>query len=355
MLPSMRNNNISGNKLLREALRALRRRLPSGWEADLESESGASDVNHYFRVAAPNRNMGRLAVDVKRRLEPRGVIELEARLRGRSGKEPRLIIAPYLSPAVRERLGEASLGFLDLTGNARIELRKPGLFIEGKGADIDPNRQARPSRSLRGAKAGRIVRLLIDLQEPPGVRQIAEQTDVDPGYVSRVLGLLDREALIERQGRGRITNVDWPRLLRRWAEEAPLESRGEKRSCLEPRGMSALQSRLKAVDERYAITGTLAAMRIVPIAPPRLAVLYVEDLERAASELDLRPAETGANVLLIEPVDGCAFSRTTKEDDLVFAATSQVAADLLTSPGRGPQEADELIDWMSRSEEAWRG
>jgi hypothetical protein len=351
----MRNNAISDNRVLREALQVFRGRLPPDWKADLESKPNASAVDAYFRVAAPNRKVGRLAVEVKRRLEPRGVVELAARRNALSRKEPGLVIAPYLSPAVRERLGEASLGFLDLTGNARIELREPGLFIESKGADTDPNRQARPSRSLRGAKAGRIVRLLVDSREPLGVRKIAEHADVDPGYVSRVLALLDREALIERQGRGRITNVDWPRLLRRWAEEAPLESRGEQRSCLEPRGLSALQSRLKGFDERYAITGTLAAIRIVPIAPPRLAVLYIDDLERAASELNLRSVENGANVLLIQPADAGAFTRTTKENGLVFAAISQVAADLLTSPGRGPQEAEELIEWMSRNEGKWRG
>lgn len=103
-----------------------------------------------------------LAVEVKRRLEPRGVVQIAARWRALSRKEPGLVVAPYLSSAVRERLEEASLGFLDLTGNARIELREPGLFIEGKRADTVHNRGARPSRSLRGAKAGRIVRLLVD-------------------------------------------------------------------------------------------------------------------------------------------------------------------------------------------------
>ena len=37
-----------------------------------------------------------------------------------------------------------------------------------------------------------------------------------------------------------------------------------------------------------------------------------------------------------------------------YAAPSQVAADLLTSPGRGPAEGEELIQWMQANEEAWR-
>lgn len=355
LLPNMGNNDNSGNKLLRMGLQSLRERLPTGWALVLLPETSTSPVDGYYQVTAPNRDTGRLAVEAKRRLEPRGVVELAARFREFSGDEPRIIVSPYLSPAVRERLDEASFGFLDLTGNIHIELDKPGLFIEAKGADTDPDRKARPFRSLRGAKAGRIVRLLVDSKEPPGVRQIAEQTGVNPGYVSRVLALLDREALIERRGRGQITKVDWPRLLRRWAEEAPLESRGIQFSCLDPRGLSALESGLKAFGGCYAVTGALAASRFAPIAPPRLATVFVEDAERAVSELGLRTVETGANVLLIKPGDAGVFTGATERDGLVFAAVSQVAADLLTSPGRGPQEAEALIDWMSRNEEAWRG
>lgn len=76
---------------------------------------------------------------------------------------------------------------------------------------------------------------------------------------------------------------------------------------------------------------------------------------RATSELELRSTDSGANVLLIEAVDAGSFAGAAREDGIAFAAASQVAADLLTSPGRGPQEAEELIDWMTRNEDAWRG
>jgi hypothetical protein len=35
-------------------------------------------------------------------------------------------------------------------------------------------------------------------------------------------------------------------------------------------------------------------------------------------------------------------------------ALSQVAADLLTSPGRGPNEAEALMEWMRNNEDSWR-
>ncbi|MCB9656896.1 MAG: hypothetical protein H6726_04530 [Sandaracinaceae bacterium] len=155
-------------------------------------------------------------------------------------------------------------------------------------------------------------------------------------------------------GRGQLASVDWPALLRRWAQDAPLESRGNVSSFLDPRGLPALLARLPRAKERYAVTGGLAAAALAPIAPPRLAVIWVRDAAEAAAQLDLRPASSGANVLLVEPTDDGVFEGATQRDEVWYAAPSQVAADLLTSPGRGPAEGDELIQWMQANEEAWR-
>ena len=175
-----------------------------------------------------------------------------------------------------------------------------------------------------------------------------------PGYVSRVLTHLDSEALVTRVGHGRLASVDWPALLRRWAQDAPLESRGDVLSFLEPRGLPALVARLPQSKERYAVTAGLAAAAFAPIAPPRLAVIWMHDAAESAAHLGLRPAPAGANVLLIEPSDDGVFQGATQREGVWYAAPSQVAADLLTSPGRGPAEGEELIQWMQANEEAWR-
>jgi hypothetical protein len=202
--------------------------------------------------------------------------------------------------------------------------------------------------------AARVVRGLLDSKKPPGVRELAMRAGVDPGYVSRVLALLDREALIKRRGRGRVVKVDWVRLLRRWANDAPLASRGTQALYLEPRGLTALESKLAKLETDYAITGTLAAMRVAPLAPPRLATVYVEDMRGFVQELDLRPAETAGNVLLIEPNDPQVAVAPIEERGLRYVAVSQAAAELVTGPGRGPEAAEELIAWMAENEEAWR-
>jgi hypothetical protein len=67
----------------------------------------------------------------------------------------------------------------------------------------------------------------------------------------------------------------------------------------------------------------------------------------------VRETDAGANVLLLRPYDPVVFERTWSEDGLFFAALSQVAADLLTSPGRGPSEGEELLRWMQENVRGW--
>ena len=351
----MRNMSNPDNTVLREAIRELGRRLPLGWSVSapvVDRRSAAVDAT--IEITAPDGRVGRIALEVRARLDPKDVRPVVERAAAVGVNGALVVVARYLGEATRARLREGGVGYLDVTGNVRIVLRAPGLYVETQGASQDPDREARPARSLRGAKAGRIVRVLIDRREPPGVRQLAAMTKIDAGYVSRVLAFLDAEALVTRVGRGRMQSVDWPALLRRWAQEAPLESRGTVSTYLEPRGLAALVARLGKSDARYAVTGGLAAAAFAPIAPARLGIVWLRDAKAAAATLGLRPADAGANVLLVEPADEGAFEGAALRDGVWYAAVSQVAVDLLTSPGRGPAEGEELISWMQANEEKWR-
>lgn len=90
------------------------------------------------------------------------------------------------------------------------------------------------------------------------------------------------------------------------------------------------------------------------MAPARLAVLFVDDAETAARRLELRPVEAGVNVILAEPFDPVVYEQCREQEGIACVALSQNAADLLTSPSRGPNEAEELMDWMEKNEDAWR-
>jgi hypothetical protein len=343
------------NILLREAIRELRRRLPKGWSI-VEPRLGTSNIDAFTKLSAPDRRSAKIAIEARSGLNPKGVDALVQRIRELQAESSVVVVSRYLSPSTRERLRKLDIGYVDLTGNVRLTVQKPGLYIETQGATEDPDRKERPARSLRGPKAGRIVRALVDSKRTLGVREIGAATGIDAGYVSRVLALLESEALITRVGRGKIERVDWPALLQRWAHDAPLESRGEIRTFLEPRGLATLIGRLAKSNEKYAVTGELAASRFISTTSARLASIWVRGAENAARRLALRPTDAGANVILIEPTDDAVFERAVADPDCVsYAAASQIAADLLTSPGRSPAEGERLIAWMRDNEEAWRG
>jgi len=331
---------------MKNAAEILEKRLPEGWKARTLSSSGR------LRIVAPDGRRSELAVLLRNRLAPREVVTL---IREGEGL-PDLVVAPYLSPSVRRRLAEARVGYVDETGNIRLSLTEPGLFIETAGANRDPDPKRRPSRSLAGAKAGRIVRTLCKHKDGWGVREIADATATSPGYVSRLLANLDCEALIERDKRGRVQDVDWRRLIERWAESAPLVSRGRSRYCIAPRGLNAVMAALQGANLQYSVTGSFATQRYASVAPARLLHTYVTSIETFSSEMSLKETDIGANVMLIEPKDASIIEGADiDEKGIRWAPLVQVAADLLTSQGRGPAEGEALLDWMADNEEAWRG
>lgn len=232
-------------------------------------------------------------------------------------------------------------------------ITKPGLFIETTGATSDPS-PLRPQRSLKGAKASRVIRALVEWRPPFRLTEIAARSLVDAGHVSRMLAQLEQEGLLTRMPRGAVTEVNWEELIRRWAQEYTVTKSNAATYMIEPRGLASLLAGLRTTTLRYALTGSVAASMCAAVAPAALAMLYVEDRRAAADELKLRPADSGDNVVLLVPKDPLPFEGTTRQQDLVLAAPSQVAADLLTGPGRSSSEAEAFLDWMKENEDAWR-
>ena len=344
LLPVMCNMSVSDNSIVAAATRVVQERLPPGWVVE---RIDASSSSPHLRITSKEGRSGDVAMSVLARPDPRSARQVPA-------ERPVLVASPYLSRSVREALEAEGASYADHTGNVRFVVDEPGLYIVTSGADANPWPEERRF-SLRGAKAGRVVCALARAIPPMGVRELAAAADTDPGYVSRLLGMLDREALVDRTSRGRVERVDWRKLLIRWSEEAPLESRTVASTWLAPRGHKSLWDGLRAADLRYAVTGSVVAAYLAPVAPTRLASVYVEDPGSAAQSLGLREAEVGANVALLQSEDQAVFERVDERDGLTCATLPLVVADLLSGPGRSPAEAEALMDWMAAHEEDWRG
>jgi hypothetical protein len=313
-------------------------------------------------VKGNNGTVATLAVEARRSFEPRDVDALLSGLArslgSLAGYIPILAVAPWLSPRTQERLEAEGINFVDLTGNALVALDNPTLYLRTYGAQRNPAPTARGRARVRGPRAARLVRLLVDVRPPYGIRELAAASGLTPGYVSELVDALDREALVDRERRGGVRAVDVAGLLRRWAESYDVFATNAASSFLAPAGPAAA---LRALDEKgYAdsvlVTGSFAAVRRAAVAAPALLCVYCRDPAAIAQGLGFLPADpgAGANVALLQPFDDVVWDRTERDGEVAYAAVSQVTVDCLTGNGRMPAEGEALLAWMGEHEDEWR-
>lgn len=360
------NRAIEATELIDEAVARLSAYLPPTWEvarrnqAIVPNSAPPGELDATIDVRSPNGTYATFAVEAKASFLPRDVERLLPalirQLRTLAGNVPLLVVAPWLSNRTQEMLEQQQINYVDLTGNALIHLDNPAVYVRNVGAARNPDPEPRPPARVRGPKAARLVRLLADVRPPYGVRDIAAAAELTPGYVSRLLDTLDREALVDRSRKGEVTSVDVHALLRRWAESYDVLKTNTARRFVAPGGATTVLERLAApeVDAEVAVTGSFAAVRLAPVAGPALLLVYTEEADAVASKLDLLPADEGANVVLLRPFDRVVWDRATRENGVTYAAPSQIAVDCLTGTGRMPAEGEALLSWMEENESNWR-
>lgn len=357
------NTPTRDNELVPAAVAWLRERLPPGWivevapRSELATDNGRPDSAIEIRGT---QSYTTLAVEARRTFGPRDV----DRLLGGLGRTLRLlspsisilVIAHWLSARTQARLRAENVNYIDLTGNALVRIDNPALYIEARGASRDPSPSPRGRARVRGPKAGRLVRMLIDARPPYGVGDLAAATYLTPGYVSRLLASLDEEALIERSRRGQVESVDLDGLLRRWADTYDVFTTNEIQTFLAPLGAARSLAQLGKLPsgDGIAVTGSFAAIRLSPVAAPALLCLYCDKIDVVAAQLSLIPADEGANVVLLRPFDDVVWARSVEMEGVSYVAPSQTAIDCLTGNGRMPSEGEALIGWMLDNEPAWR-
>jgi hypothetical protein len=342
----MSNAAPSDNVVLRHAVEQIQRCLPSHWSTSVATKTNdAADAR--LTIKTPAGASAALAIGAHRQLDPRLVGEAAGTLKTATA-DAFLIVAPFLGARTRERLADEGLGYVDLVGNVRLVLDRPTVFIATRGEEKSPWAGPRASRSLHGAKASRIVRALADGAPPFGVRQLAALAGTDPGYVSRLLDIFDREELLERQARGPIVAVDVPRLLRRWTQDYRFADAHRFVPLVHPHGVPGALAALRDAGVPYALTARAGASALLGTALPGVVSAYADNPERIAQRLGATLGTTSANLILpnlilIDPFDPFVFEGGWEKSGLRYAARSQIVADLLGSPAPAPAQAAALL------------
>jgi hypothetical protein len=360
------NSELRETELVDGAVDWLNAYLPTGWEAERSAlnvgGTGGREqttIDPVINVRVAGNQTAMFVVEARRSVAPRDMQRLMAGLsrtfRSLTNAQV-LVVAPWLSARAQELLREDEISYVDLTGNAWIRSDYPALFVSAVGAARNPQPRGRESAQLRGPKAGRLVRTLVDVRPPYGVRDLAKATGLNPGYVSRLLEALNREALVDRSDRGEVLSVDYAALLRRWTDTYEVFKSNELRRFVAPEGASGAIEKLKtsAMTGRVAVSGSFAAVRHAPVASPALLVAYADSLAEVAEALNLLSADEGSNVVLLRPFDEAVWERLERDDGIAYVSPSQAVADCLTGTGRMPSEGQALLEWITEDEDRWR-
>ena len=107
-----------------------------------------------------------------------------------------VLVAPYLSPQRQEICRNEEVGFVDLSGNVYLKFKS--LFIERVGF---PNKfpVKRQGRSPFSDKASLVLRALLSRGSRLwGIRELAQEIALDPGYVSRMAKEIEKRGYVKR-------------------------------------------------------------------------------------------------------------------------------------------------------------
>ena len=265
-----------------------------------------------------------------------------------------VLIAPYLSPAVKHMCEENDVGYLDLEGNARIAFGT--VFIERVVAGW-PAVERRELRSLFSPKSAQVLRTL--LREPLRawrVTELSERSGVSLGHVSNVrTGLVDREwARVSDDG---LVISEPDALLDAWLD-VYTEPSGKRLGYYTPLHGKALVDAARDVmgtndgDRHVAFASFSAAQWLAPYGRTGTHYFIADDVgfRKLQAALMLAPISKGENVVITFPNDlGLLIDTVEPAPGAVCTSPVQTYLDLSTAGERGAEAADhlrkEMLSW----------
>jgi len=283
-------------------------------------------------------------VQAKPTVSPGHVVEAAQRQRDLAGGDGiPLLVVPFMTAGAAKVADEKGVNWIDLAGNARIRHEDLFVFVEGR-----PNPYRSPGRPSTpfAPKSARITRVMLS---DPGrwwrQRDLATETGLDDGSVSRVVRRLVDLALVTRRDR-EYRPRDPRLLLAAWADEYRLDRHDVVMAHLTGGGVDAarrLEAALRGIGVEHAFTGLSAAWALDHFARFRMTSVYVSgDPRKAVDQLELRRAPQGGNIQLIGPNDAGVFIGSAVHDGLTCVAPVQAYLDLRHLPERAEEAAEHL-------------
>lgn len=263
----------------------------------------------------------------------------------RKGDVP-VVVVPFMGDVGRRLCSQASVSWLDLSGNADIRSRSLRILIEGR-----PNRYVHLGRPATpfAPKSSRLARwLLIHPTASFSQRELARHTQLDASQVSRLVARFREQRLVRVDESGRVALNDRRLMLEAWSADYQFQRHHVLKAHVPGRSgtetVEQLARALERLGTQYALTGLAGCWSYTHFAGFRLVTAYVASLPKAAQlqSIDFVEQEKGSNVWLVLPDDRGVFDGERRIDGLVTAHPVQVWLDLKEQPERSSDAAEEL-------------
>jgi hypothetical protein len=264
-----------------------------------------------------------------------------------------LVVVPFMGEVGRNLCKESDVSWVDLSGNADISAPNLRLLIEGR-----PNQFKGPGRpsSLFAPKSSRIARwLLIHADKSVNQRELAQKTNMDEGFTSRIIARLVEEGLVARKKGGSVQVSDPDLLLDSWREVYDFKKHHILKGHIAERSSNEILKKLSNVflnnEIVHASTGLSAAWLYTRYAGFRIVSIYLKSLPSAdlIKTLGFREEARGSNVWIVIPKDEGVFQGAKQVQDISCVHPVQVYLDLFGHPERAKEAAEnirhELLKW----------
>jgi hypothetical protein len=260
-----------------------------------------------------------------------------------------VIIARYLSPQRQELCHKEGVCFIDLSGN--VHLKYKSFYVERLGF---PNKfpEKRNGRNPFSDKASLILRsMLKNAEHLWGIREMAEEIGLNPGYVSRMAEELEKRNYIVRvKNKLRLRSPEG--ILDDWVRAYNFKKNKLLRYFCMAKSSSDILSKLSKMeipgDIKYALSVQAGASLISPYSVFKEVHVYVrnqKDIEFFKNQLQLSSADQGANLLFMLPYyKNSVFFDIRIVKSLWVVSDIQLYLDLYEYPIRGREQAEHLFD-----------
>lgn len=260
-----------------------------------------------------------------------------------------VILSRYLSPQRQKVCHKEGVCFIDLSGN--VYLKYKSFYIERVGFH---NRfpEKRNGRNPFSDKASLILRIMLkEAEHLWGIREMAEKTGLNPGYVSRIAEELEnRNYIVRIKTKLRLRSPEG--ILDDWVRAYNLKKNKLFRFFCMAKSSSDILAKLSKIetpgDFVYALSVQAGASLISPYSVFKEVHIYVrnqKDIEYFKKHLKLSSADQGANLVIMLPYyKNSVFFDSRMVKNLWVVSDIQLYLDLYEYPIRGREQAEHLFD-----------